>query len=151
MHHALAPLALVLVAALAALAPVQEPAPAPPERVRWQPTVLVQLAVGDLDRSIAFYRDTLGFELELRDDELGWARIATGIRGVTIGLGVQDVVKGSGTASINLGVGDLDAARALLERRGVVFAGPTIEVPGVVRLADFADPDGNRIRLAGHD
>ncbi len=38
---------------------------------------------------------------------------------------------------------------AILESRDVVFDGPTIEVPGVVRLADFKDPDGNRIRLAG--
>lgn len=120
------------------------------ETVRWQPTLLVQLAVSDLDRSIAFYRDVLGFELESRNDEIQWARIKVGISGVTIGLGVQPEVKGSGSVSLNIGVSDLDGARALLESRGVVFLGDTIRIPGVVVLADFLDPDGNKIRLAGH-
>lgn len=114
----------------------------------WQGTLLVQLAVDDLDRSIAFYTETLGFELESRNDDLAWARIKPGIGGVTIGLGAQPAVGGSGTASLNFGVADIDSARSLLESRGVVFDGPTITAPGVVRLADFSDPDGNRIRLA---
>jgi hypothetical protein len=41
------------------------------------------------------------------------------------------------------------AARALLEKRGVVFPGPTQVIPGKVALAGFTDPDGNRLRLAG--
>ncbi len=120
------------------------------ERVRWQPTMLVQMQVEDLDRSIDFYTKTLGFELESRNDAINWARIKIGVPGVTIGLGAAPDAKGSGTTSINLGVGDLEGARALLESRGVKFLGPTIKIPGVVQLADFYDPDGNKIRLAGH-
>ena len=52
--------------------------------------------------------------------------------------------------SMNFGVKDIEKARATLESRGVEFSGPTITIPGVVMLADFEDPDGNRIRLAGH-
>lgn len=118
--------------------------------VKWQQTMLVQLQVADLDRSIDFYTKTLGLELESRNDAINWARIKTGIAGVTIGLGAAPGGKGSGTASINLGVGDLEGARALLESRGVTFLGPTVKIPGVVQLADFHDPDGNKIRLAGH-
>ncbi len=117
-----------------------------------QPVLLVQLAVADLDRSIAFYQDVLGFELESRTDAIQWARMKLGIAGVTIGLGVQPEPKGSGTVSLNLGVGNLERARATLEARGVTFDGPTIHIPGVVSLADFHDPDGNKLRLAGpHD
>lgn len=111
-------------------------------------TLLIQLRVADLDRSVAFYRDTLGLELELRNDELKWVRMKTGIKGVTIGLGESPTPGGSGTASMNLGVIDVDAARALLESKGVKFQGETIIVPNVVKLADLTDPDGNRIRLA---
>lgn len=118
--------------------------------IGYQPTLLVQLGVSDLDRAIAFYCDVLDFDLELRNDAIRWARVKPDIAGVTIGLGVREDAAGSGTVSINWAVGDIDAARKLLESRGVVFLGPTVTVPGVVRLADFTDPDGNRIRLAGH-
>lgn len=112
-------------------------------------SLLIQLRVADLDRAITFYRDVLNFDLVLRNDELQWAKLKPGIPGVTIGLGVGPEVKGSGTTSLNFGVDDIDAARNLLENRGVQFLGPTITIPGVVRLADFNDPDDNKIRLAG--
>lgn len=114
-----------------------------------QPALLVQLAVADLDRSIAFYQDVLGFELESRNDAIQWARMKLGIEGVTIGLGVQGEPEGSGTVSLNFGVGNLARTRAVLESRGVSFDGPTINIPGVISLADFRDPDGNKLRLAG--
>jgi predicted enzyme related to lactoylglutathione lyase len=50
---------------------------------------------------------------------------------------------------INLGVANVAAARELLESRGVKFTKPTQVIPGKVALADFTDPDGNRLRLAG--
>ena len=53
---------------------------------------------------------------------------------------------------LNFGVqGDIEKAREALERRGVVFEGPTHVIPGKVRLAAFRDPDGYRIRLAAED
>lgn len=127
----------------------------PPDagRVRTAPlgydgSLLVQLHVSDLDRAIAFYRDVLEFRLKLRNDDLAWAKMDTGIANVVVGLGVGEEVKGSGTLSMNFGVKDIAAARASLESRGVVFKGPTFTIPDVVKLADFTDPDGNRIRLA---
>ena len=41
------------------------------------------------------------------------------------------------------GVKDIDAARTLLESKKVRFDGPTQEIPGMVKLATFFDPDGN--------
>lgn len=116
--------------------------------VAYAGTLLVQLRVADLDRSVAFYRDVLGLRLKLRNDALKWAKFDTGIKGVTIGVGEGPTVEGSGTVSINLGVIDIEAARAALTARGVVFPKATITIPGVVKLADLTDPDGNRIRLA---
>jgi hypothetical protein len=41
------------------------------------------------------------------------------------------------------GVKDIDAARKVLESKKVRFDGPTQEIPGMVKLATFFDPDGN--------
>ena len=110
--------------------------------------LLIQLRVADLDRGIAFYRDTLGFDLRLRDDELSWAKLYSPVNHVVIGLGEAPEGKGSGSLSLNFSVSDIAKARAILESRGVVFTGKTLTIPGVVKLADFKDPDGNTIRLA---
>ena len=47
------------------------------ESEEYQPSVLIQFAVSDLDRSIEFYRDVVGLEFEFRIDELKWARFKT--------------------------------------------------------------------------
>lgn len=111
-------------------------------------TLLVQLRVSDLERSVAFYRDILGLKLKERNDALKWVKFYTGIEGVSIGIGEGPDVQGSGTTSINLGVASVDRARSWLESKGVTFTGETITISGVVKLADLTDPDGNHIRLA---
>ena len=118
--------------------------------LRYDGSLLVQLTVSDVKSSIAFYRDVVGFELESYNEELDWARIVPPGSGIVIGLGAGGEAKGSGSTSLNFGVRDLPRARLTLESRGVTFTGPTITIPGVVRLATFQDPDGNRIRLADH-
>lgn len=123
----------------------QETAPA---RVAWGSEVLIQVAVADLERSVAFYRDTLGLPFESRIEALKWARF-TLPTGAVLGLGEKQQVAGSGSMSINISVQDFDAAYALLGERGVSFVGEVVEIPGVVRLAEFTDPDGNRLQLAG--
>jgi lactoylglutathione lyase len=119
------------------------------DRMQYAREVLIQLAVSDLERAMKFYGETLELELLSHQPELEWAKYRTAVPGVTIGIGRQDRVEGSGTISINLGVTDLDKARARLEAKGVEFSKPSVSIPGVVKLADFADPDGNRLRLAG--
>ncbi len=124
-----------------------------PPAVEYRPSLLVQLAVSDLDRSIRFYTETLGFVLTERRDDLRFAHIACGVEGLQLGLSAGgDAPPDTGTIVLNFGVrGDIEAARAALEKRGVVFDGPTRVIPGKVRLAGFRDPDGYRIRLAGED
>ncbi|MBT8484431.1 MAG: VOC family protein [Phycisphaerales bacterium] len=138
------------IVALLTLTGVLAAVPTPAEPVTDQRTLLVQLAVTDLDRSVAFYRDVVGLEIESVNEAIKWARVKTGIPSVTIGLGESPEAKGSGTVSLNFGVRNIEHARATLEARGVEFLGPTITIPGVVKLADFLDPDGNKIRIAGH-
>lgn len=119
--------------------------------VRYRPSLLVQLQVRDLERSIRFYRDTLGFEMTERRDDLQFVHLSCGLQGLQIGLSAGGAAPPQpGTVTLNFGVqGDIEEARRALESRGVVFLGPTVTIPGKVRLAEFRDPDGYRIRLAG--
>ncbi len=48
--------------------------------------LLVQLEVADLDRSIDFYHEVLGFEIPERRDDLQFAHVATGLEGLQLGL-----------------------------------------------------------------
>ena len=117
--------------------------------VGWEPDMLIQVRVQDVDASIEFYTKTLGWELDERWDDGTWARIVTPT-GTILGLGLaqDDSGTGSGTMSLNCSVADIEHAREVLESRGVAFDGPTVTVPHVVKLATITDADGIRIRLA---
>ena len=105
-------------------------------------------SVRNLDESIAWFKEILGFELVFRADEAGWAEITTPNGDVTIGLGVNEEVQGEGGTTPVFGVGNIASSRAELEEKGVSFDGETVEIPGMVKLATFYDPDGNAYMLA---
>jgi predicted enzyme related to lactoylglutathione lyase len=117
--------------------------------LRYRPDLLIQLAVSDLDRAIAFYTTVLGFTMTERRDDLKFAHIATNVPGLQIGLNQVAEPKATGSAILNIGVADVIAARKTLESRGVVFRGETSIIPRKVALARFNDPDGNALSLAG--
>jgi len=138
----------VAIGVLSNMALFAQKAPDPATAIEYRGTILVQMRVSDLDKAIGFYRDVLGFELLLRSEALQWAELGFGPGNIKIGIGAGGEVKGSGSVSLNIGVRSLDEARSRLEQRGLKFSGPTITIPDKVKLADFTDLDGNRIRLA---
>jgi predicted enzyme related to lactoylglutathione lyase len=90
----------------------------------------------------------LGFEVIYKLDDWGWAELRSPIAGVNVGIGQSEEVEPRGGATLTFGVDDIDAARGHLEALDVRFDGETSEVPGMVRLATFYDPDGNSFMLA---
>ena len=113
----------------------------------------VFLTVADQGRAIAFYRDTLGFELRV-DQEFGpgvrWVEVAPPGAQSVIALATPDPERGNepgGDAPFSLDTSDLDAAIAELSARGVEFGDVMGDGNPVPRMARFADPDGNRILL----
>ena len=110
-------------------------------------SLTISVSVSDLERSITWYREMLGFELIYKLDEYGWCEVASPIAGVSIGLGQTEELKVTG-ATPAWGVKDIDAARKYLESNGVRFEGETETVGGMAKLATFYDPDGNPYMLA---
>jgi predicted enzyme related to lactoylglutathione lyase len=101
--------------------------------------------VSSLDRSIPFYRDVLGFTLLYRMEEMAWCELTTGVARVNVGLSEVEAPGGKGGATLTFGVTDIEAAKAELDRQGVRQDGPIQDIPGMVRLLTFYDPDDNAL------
>jgi catechol 2,3-dioxygenase-like lactoylglutathione lyase family enzyme len=103
------------------------------------------IGVTDLDRSLAWYRDLLGFTLLYRRDDIAWCELATGVERVNVGLSERREAGGPGGATLTFGVEDIAAAKAALDSHGVRQDGDVVEIPGLVRLLTFFDPDDNAL------
>ncbi len=107
------------------------------------------LPVTDVDRALAFYRDQVGFHLDVDHRPGGPVRVVQLTppgSGCSISMGTglgaySDMAPGT-QRGLHLVTADLDATRAELIGRGV-DVGETMDVGGGVRFAGFADPDGN--------
>jgi len=108
----------------------------------------VTIMVSDMERAIAFYRDTLGFAITFRAQN-EWAQLDAA--GVTLALhpsaGREIPPLARQGVSLGFQVDHLEQAMAALQGKGVAFA-PGIREDHGVRLAFFADPDGTPLYLA---
>ncbi len=109
-------------------------------------TDFISVPVTDLERSTAFYRDTLGLE---QIGEGAWPEFQLG-ENVSLYLldptNIGQQFTAPHTSSIALRVRDVKAARRELEAKGVAFARETFDT-GVCHMASFSDPDGNSLML----
>jgi catechol 2,3-dioxygenase-like lactoylglutathione lyase family enzyme len=108
----------------------------------------VSVPTTDLERTCAFYGDTLGLRRSVHVPERNFAEFENG----TVTFSIVDPVRmgiGAFTPIANhiaLHVDDVAAARRALEERGVTFDGETFDT-GVCHMAFFRDPDGNALML----
>lgn len=103
--------------------------------------------VKDRKKSIEWYETRLGFKLLYDVAEIGWCEMATETAGVNIGLSQVESPKTGAGPVPTFGVKDIAAARKQLEGKGVRFDGATREIPGMVKLATFFDPDNHALML----
>lgn len=109
----------------------------------------IHLSVSDVDRSIAFYRDTLGISFLFRVP--GQPMAFFDCSGVRLYLGKPESPEFASNAVVYFRVDDLDEAYAALRERGVAF----VDDPHLIArmedhalwMAAFRDPDGNHLVL----
>jgi len=109
-------------------------------------TDFVSVPVSDLERSTAFYRDTLGLE---QTGNGNWPEFRLGENAFLYLMDPTTIgqeFRGPHTAPIALRVSDVEEARGELAAKGVAFHGETFDT-GVCHMAHFADPDGNVLML----
>lgn len=105
--------------------------------------------VSDMQRSVAFYRDTLG--LPLRFDSEWWSEFETG--GTRLCLhkanpGEPGVPTARGTCHVGFAAPDLDAFHARMVSAGARVVEPPKMQEFGARMATYADPDGLCINIA---
>ncbi len=113
------------------------------------------VVVSDMQRSVEFYRDTLGIPLKLQSPE--WTEFDTGTTTLALhGGGIPpqgppagDPSKQAGHCSIGFNVEDVDKTYEELKAKGINFVMPPTQREGEgIRLAVAIDPDGLPISFA---
>jgi catechol 2,3-dioxygenase-like lactoylglutathione lyase family enzyme len=105
--------------------------------------------VTDMERSISFYRDTLGLP---QTGEGGFPEFQLGDNGFLYLLNMEAIgaqFRAPHDAGFALRVADVADARKELEGKGVEFNGEILDT-GVCHMAFFGDPDGNQLVLHRH-
>jgi lactoylglutathione lyase len=112
------------------------------------------LTTADLPRALGFYRDLLGFQVTYQfpaDGEPGYVALDLGRSHLGIGVDPATGTDGPGPGrrfTLWVYARDCDAAVEHLRRHGVpVLAEPADQAWGE-RMAEVADPDGNRVIVA---
>ncbi|RKQ34955.1 VOC family protein [Kocuria tytonis] len=104
----------------------------------------VWVPVEDMDRALAFYRDTLGLTVEKQDTD--WSEVTQGE--LRIGLNARETAHTvDGGAVISFTPEDsIDDEYARLKNAGVTMTGEISDHPWG-RIAPFKDSEGNDLQL----
>jgi len=108
----------------------------------------VNIFVSELARSVDFYQQKLGLELEGGDPAHGYASFQLGAVRLGLALAGDDAPDLIGRPTgVGLATSDLAADHKRLEAAGVRFTMPPERQPWGGFMAMFADPDGNTFYL----
>jgi catechol 2,3-dioxygenase-like lactoylglutathione lyase family enzyme len=107
----------------------------------------VAIRVKDLSKSEAFYRETLGLEVGIRDEPRRWLFLRAGGQA---GMLVLQEDKGDWPTqhfAFTVEEGEIEAAATALQQRGVRIEGPVFHEWMPAKSVYFSDPDGHALEL----
>ncbi len=117
----------------------------------------VNLYVREIDQSLRFYRDLLGFVETFRTPKQGLpVHVELQLGPLKLGVATVDVLKrdhgisgggGPPRGEVVLWVDDVDRAYAWLTSRGASSLSAPHDFAGALRSAFVADPDGNPVQI----
>ena len=100
--------------------------------------------VADMDKAVAFYRDTLGLTLRFQSPE--WSEFDTGP--TTLALHKASEATPAGACELGFGVDDIEGFHREKSAQGVVFTRPPRDEHGT-KLASFLDSEGAQVSVSG--
>ena len=100
--------------------------------------------VADMDKAVAFHRDTLGLTLKFASPF--WSEFATGA--TTLALHAADEQHPAGGVQLGFNTDDLAGFYAAREANGVTFTSPPAPMHGV-DIARFLDSEGAETSISG--
>lgn len=113
----------------------------------YKPGFTLWYSVSDVERTLEFYTEKLGFEKDSYDKENGMGSVHTNTKDCFIGFSEAEEIIPS-TAAAVIEVEDIDAAVKKLKEKGIVFNGEVSVIPGYAKLITFKDPDGHDMELS---
>lgn len=99
--------------------------------------------VANMDRAVAFYRDTLGLKLKFASPE--WTEFSTGE--TTLALHPASAENPAGSTHLGFGASDVHAFHDAMVAAGVRFTLPPKPLHGTT-LAEFVDSEGARCSVS---
>ena len=99
--------------------------------------------VKNMDRAVAFHRETLGLPLKFQSPE--WSEFATG--DVTLALHLASDRNPPGRVELGYAVNGLEDIYANREKLGLIFSSPPTPLHGVL-LANFIDSEGQSCSIS---
>lgn len=100
--------------------------------------------VSDMDKAVAFYRDTLGLEPKFQSPF--WSEFNTGE--TTLALHPASDENPAGSVQLGLGSEDLAAFYGRRDDLGITFTQPPTDMHGT-QIARFRDVDGAEVSISG--
>jgi catechol 2,3-dioxygenase-like lactoylglutathione lyase family enzyme len=118
---------------------------------------LVNILTNDLERSLGFYRDLLGFSETFRTPKTGPPEhVELELGALNVGVSTLEALErhhgltgggGPPRAEIALWASDVDGASAWIKKKGAASLSEPHDFAGVLRAAWVADPDGNPVQI----
>ena len=110
---------------------------------------LIALGVSDLSKSVAFYRDKAGFDLQNQFESFAFFSGGTVMLMLNAGLRRPGGGPLAGAMEVVVGVDSVTASHGQLKERGCNFINEPREVNPSSWAATFTDPDGHWLTLFG--